>query len=100
MFDTAAIMTKAWEIFRYNMSRGWSKHPATRKRLFAQCLKLAWTEVKTAIVEAAKSADQRKAEQIARVKKAMAELVYLPSGMSYTRRRAELETELQHIQAA
>ncbi len=96
MFNRSEIFKKAW-VYTNNALRYGKKTASRRRELFAHWLKEMWADARRA---AAKSAEQLKAERIANVQEALANLVYLPEHMNLNRRAEALEAELRQLQAA
>lgn len=63
-FDRAAVMRLAWEIYRKRFG-GEKRDAASRRWAFSLSLKSAWMTVKYEAKEAAKSAEQKRADEIA-----------------------------------
>ena len=99
MFNRSAIMSRAWELMRtkYRLGRPFTFKDIGRK-CFAWCLSEAWREAKEAARVAAISAEE-KARRIERLRGEMANIDYLPFGMSASKHRSTIQEQIDQLAA-
>ncbi|MBO9100327.1 MULTISPECIES: hypothetical protein [unclassified Rhizobium] len=64
MFHIRNIMTEAWAIYRRETRSSRPSHVEGRRKLFAQCLRTAWTWAKQRIADGKKTMQERAAERV------------------------------------
>ena len=98
-FDRAAVMRLAWEIYRKRF--GGERDAARRRWAFSLSLKSAWMTVKWEAKEAAKSAEQKRADEIAALRLEVLRIAATPFRMRLDNDRYDrLQQQISALQRA
>jgi hypothetical protein len=98
-FDRAAVMTRAWAIFRQTYSYPAIKFSDIGRRCFAGCLRKAWVEAREAARVAALTPEE-KADRIESLNYLIQRAGFICGGREWKETISRHRAELRQLQAA